>query len=273
MAAPVLIAGEHLIPLREDLMELQNLSLIERFQQYFDVDLAVTRAQKDAVYALRYRVYCEEFAYEPAEHYFERQEYDEFDRQSLHCVVTHRSSGLPAGCVRLVSTAGTSGDTVLPFEKYCPASVAPEFHQRFGVHRASMCEISRLAVDRNFRRRVGEQASRMGDLESFDCTLQERRTFSLIAVAGFLAATALTDITGRTDVFAMMEPFLPRLLERSGIKFLRAGEDLDYHGTRVACFIKTEWAVESMHDDIRDLYEGIYQQVESSYRARHQGAA
>ena len=54
----------------------------------------------------------------------------------------------------------------------------------------------------------------------------------MIAVSAFLAATAITEKTGYTNVFAMMEPFLPRLMSRSGINFGRAGADIEYHGTR-----------------------------------------
>ena len=250
-------------------MELIKQSLTERFQQYFDVEFAGSREQKSAVYGIRYRVYCEDFGFEPAEDFPERQEHDEFDGQSLHCLVTHRRSGKPAGCVRVVSTVGRRGDTILPFEKHCPGSVKPEFYRTMGLQRDSLCEVSRLAVDRTFRRRGGEQFGRLGQGHAMDCSLQEKRTFSLIAVAGFLAATALSDITGRTNVFALMEPFLPRLLHRTGLNFKRAGEDMDYHGLRAPYFIKTEWAVDNMRDDLRGLYNTIYQQMERSYYTYH----
>ncbi|MFB3076595.1 MAG: PEP-CTERM/exosortase system-associated acyltransferase, partial [Lysobacterales bacterium] len=235
-------------------MEPQNQSLAERFQQYFDVDFAGSLEQKSAVYRIRYRVYCEDLEYEPADLFPDRLERDIFDEHSLHCLITHRRSGKHAGCVRLVAAGGPYEGGVLPFEKNCPGSVAPEFFSARNLQRESMCEISRLAVDRLFRRRTGEQVTRLGEENAMDCTHQEMRTFSLIAVAGFLAATALTEITGRTDVFAMMEPFLPRLLKRSGIEFERAGEDLEYHGTRAPYFIKTEWATNNMRPDLRELY-------------------
>jgi N-acyl amino acid synthase of PEP-CTERM/exosortase system len=87
----------------------------------------------------------------------------------------------------------------------------------------------------------------------------------MIAIACFLASTALTDIVGRTNVFAMMEPFLPRLLKRSGIVFQRAGADIDYHGLRAPYFITTQSALENMRPDLKELYTEIHRQIMKGY--------
>jgi len=181
-------------------------------------------------------------------------------------MITHKSSNTPAGCVRLVSTTGPGGNDLLPFESNCADSLDKEFLRGLDLDRTSVCEISRLAVDGAFRRRAGEKVTRYGEVEGLDCSQQERRTFSLIAVACFLAATALTDIAQRTNVFAMMEPFLPRLLKRSGINFQRAGDDVDYHGTRAPYFITTQSALENMRPDLKELYLEIHKRITQSYR-------
>jgi len=85
------------------------------------------------------------------------------------------------------------------------------------------------------------------------------------AVAAFLAATALTHLSGRTNVFAMMEPFLPRLLAKSGICFERAGEDTDYHGIRAPYFIRTQSALQSMRPELEMLYNAIHGRIASVY--------
>jgi N-acyl amino acid synthase of PEP-CTERM/exosortase system len=164
----------------------------------------------------------------------------------------------------LVPTIGINSDSLLPFEKHCAESLDYEFIKDLHLERQTVCEISRLAVDGIFRRRTGETLTRFGDVLSF--TDQEKRTFSLIAVAGFLASTALTELSGRTNVFAMMEPFLPRLLKRSGILFQRAGNDIDYHGIRAPYFIKTQSALDNMAPDLKALYLWLKEQVEVAYR-------
>jgi N-acyl amino acid synthase of PEP-CTERM/exosortase system len=242
--------------------EPQKPSPIEQFHQFFDVDFAVSQAQKNAVYGVRYRVYCEEQSYEPASSFPDCMERDEFDAKSLHVLITHKASGIHAGCVRLVGTGGRRQTDLLPYEKHCPDSVEPDFFRAQGLQRESICEISRLAVDPRFRRRPGAPVEE-GEVQFSD---EEMRTFPLIATAGFLAATALTDITGRTDVFSLMEPFLPRLMRHAGFMFQRAGKDVEYHGTRAAYFCKTEWAINKLRPELREFYDGIHARIDQSYR-------
>lgn len=232
-------------------------SLVEGFGRYFSVKLAESAAQKEQVFRIRYRVYCEEFKYESVEHFPDQFEIDDYDQYSRHCLITHLETGMPAGCVRLVSAIGPRDDAPLPFEKYCGNSLDQNFINGIGLDRNTVCEISRLAVDGAFRRRTGESLTRFGEVSGLHFSEQEQRTFSLIAVVGFLAATVLTEMENRTNVFAMMEPFLPRMMHRSGIDFQRVGKDVDYHGIRAPYFITTQSALVNMHADLRELYHWI----------------
>lgn len=239
--------------------------LSDNFLRYFDVAFAGTDARKSEVYGIRYSVYCEEFGYEPASSFPNHEEKDEFDQSSLHALVYHKASGIAAGCVRLVSPTVPDCSDPLPFEKNCAGSLNEAFIESLRIDRTTVCEISRLAVDGAFRRRAGERVTRYGEVEGLDCSQQERRTFSMIAVSCFLAATALTDIACRTNVFAMMEPFLPKLLKRSGIEFERAGADIDYHGMRAPYFIRTQSALEGMRPDLKELYIRIHERIVDDY--------
>jgi len=243
-----------------------NLSLTESFERYFKVELATSDIQKEQVYRVRYRVYCEEFQYEGVDLFPDGLEKDEYDQNSRHCLIIHRNSGLPAGCVRLVPAIGSADVAPLPLEKYCSSSLDQQFLSRLNLERSTVCEISRLAVDGAFRRRPGETITRFGEITGLCVSTQEQRTFSLIAVACFLAATALTEIDNRTNVFAMMEPFLPRMMHRSGIDFHQVGRDIDYHGIRAPYFITTQSALTSMHRDLLDLYFWIRQSILAEMR-------
>jgi N-acyl amino acid synthase of PEP-CTERM/exosortase system len=245
----------------------ENLSLVAQFERYFAVDIAYSPEKKAHAYGIRYRVYCEEFKYEQPECFPNKLEQDEYDDYALHCLITHRQTNIPACCVRLVPAIGGMADYPLPFEKYCATSVDFDFVRNLDIDRRTVCEISRLAVDGAFRRRSGETLTRYGEIGGLDFSQEERRTFSLLAVAGFLAATALTDITGRVSVFAMMEPFLPRMLKRSGIVFQKAGKDSYYHGIRAPYFIKTQSALENMRIDLKTLYQWIYIDTVKAYSA------
>lgn len=237
--------------------EESNLSLAESFERYFSVELASNSEQKQQVFGIRFRVYCEEFKYEAVDLFPDRIEVDEYDKYSNHCLIKHRETGLPAGCVRLVPALDRQEILPLPFEKYCSQSLDQALIDALNLNRNSVCEISRLAVDGAFRRRSGETLTRFGEINSLHFSAQEQRTFSLIAVACFLAATVMTEIDNRTNVFAMMEPFLPRMMQRSGINFQRVGRDIDYHGIRAPYFITTESALTNMNPQLRELYQWI----------------
>lgn len=242
-----------------------SLTLAETFKKYFSVELASTSEQKQKVYNIRYHVYCKEFEYESVESCPDEMESDEYDDFSLHCLIIHKSSNIPAACVRMVPTSENGHDIQLPFEKYCAESLDRDYISHLELKRETECEISRLAVDGIFRKRSGETLTRFGDV-NLEFSKEEKRTFLLIAVAAFLAATALTELSGKTNVFAMMEPFLPRLLKRSGILFNRAGKDIDYHGIRAPYFITTQSALDKMRPELLELYHWIHQQIEDSYR-------
>lgn len=232
-------------------------SLVTGFSRYFSVKLAETPAEKNKVFKIRYRVYCEEFKYESIQDFPDQLEVDDYDQDSRHCLITHLETGMPAGCVRLVPAIGASYEAPLPLERYCGSSLDRELLDTMALDRRAVCEISRLAVDGAFRRRTGETLTRFGQVNGLQFSAHEQRTFSLIAVACFLAATVLTEIENRNQIFAMMEPFLPRLMQRSGIDFRRVGRDIDYHGIRAPYFITTQSVLENMHEDIRELYHWI----------------
>ena len=253
-------------------IEQQNDSLTESFLRYFSIELATTPEQIKSVYKIRYRVYCEEFGYEPEDRFPDKLEYDAYDNDALHCLITHKSSGMPAGCVRLILATEHVDSDMLPFEKVCAESLDDEFIQGLNLDRKTVCEISRLAVDGAFRRRAGETETRFGEVDAMDYSHHERRTFGLIAVANFLATMALTDLTGRTNVFAMMEPFLPRLLGRSGIIYQKVGGDIEYHGLRAPYFGKTQPTLDNMRPDLKGMYEVIYGKIRQSYAKLETGA-
>ncbi len=239
--------------------------LVQSFQDYFVVRFAHTPALKKWAYQVRYRVYCDEFRYEAIEKYPDGLEKDEYDDFSLHCLVWHKKTQQAAGCVRLVPAWNGDSPVILPFEKHCPESIDSQCLQSINPDRQKVCEISRLAVDRLFRRRSGEELTRFGDISAFDFSEKEQRTFSLIAVSAFLAATALIELSGRTEVFAMMEPFLPRMLKRSGLIFQKAGFDVNYRGIRAPYFIRDPHAVFAGESNLTELYLWIRQQVAEDF--------
>lgn len=239
-------------------MAESEFSLTNHFEQFFRVEIANNPELRERVARIRYHVYCEEFGFEPAERCPNGLETDEFDDYSLHCVISHRPSGLPAACVRIVPPPPPDPAGLMPFEKHCASCLDHALIQGLNLDRRTVCEISRLAVDGLFRRRHGESRTRFGQVDQLLFSAEERRTLPYLAVSAFLAATALTALSGRTNGFAMMEPFLPRLLALAGIHFQRIGADIDYHGLRAPYFSTTAQVLESMKPELKTLYNYIH---------------
>jgi N-acyl amino acid synthase of PEP-CTERM/exosortase system len=235
-------------------MEKKSESLIEEFQRYFSIEQATTPAQLESVYKVRYRVYCEEFQYEPASACPDQLETDEFDAHSRHCVVVHRATGVPAGCARLVLA---DDQRLMPMEKFCATAMDEKLIRTFDGRRDTLCEFSRLGVDGAFRRRPGERESRFGEISALEFSSREERTFPLVAMATILSALALSELIGRPHCFAMMEPFLPRLLRRSGLIALPAGEETEYHGVRSPFYWDTREGVSTLQEEFKAFYRAI----------------
>jgi N-acyl amino acid synthase of PEP-CTERM/exosortase system len=232
----------------------ETSSLFLDFAKYFDLSLAQSAEEHAAVYQVRYRVYCEEFGYEPMEAFMDRQETDAFDAQSVHCLVTHKESNRPAGCVRLVLV---DDEDQLPMEQHSGDAIDADFMRRFDHNRHTICEISRLAVDGAFRRRRGEDATQFGAHDSLLFNDDERRTFPLIAVALFLASASVADIYERPHLFAIMEPFLPKILGRIGVNFERVGADFEFRGIRAPYYANVDRLVSEVPDDLRFCYDAV----------------
>jgi hypothetical protein len=61
----------------------------------------------------------------------------------------------------------------------------------------------------------------------------------------------------------MMEPFLPRMLNRAGLAFTRAGRDIDYHGTRAPYFI--DRPQDKVAPALIELYSEIHRSIKKDY--------
>jgi N-acyl amino acid synthase of PEP-CTERM/exosortase system len=238
-------------------MTTDSRSVLADFPQFFSIRPALSEADRGETYRIRYRVYCQEFGYEPADRFPSRMETDEFDEVSAHCLITHIASGQAAGCVRICPASLAGAPHPLPFDKCCARSLDPEAMARVDAPRDHLCEASRFAVDGAFRRRSGEALTRFGEINSLGLSDPERRTFPLLSVTLMLAGLAMAERLGRPQIFAVMEPFLPRLLKRSGLVFRRMGRDVDHHGIRAVYLTDHQEFQRGLTGEFETLYQWI----------------
>jgi N-acyl amino acid synthase of PEP-CTERM/exosortase system len=240
---------------------MEYLTFAGQFDKYFTVKQAISQQDKEDVYRMRHRVYCEEFQFETKEQDTDGMETDEYDEHAVHNLIIHRETNQPAASVRLIPAM----ETQLPFEKHGSNHLNCDQISELSPQRDRMCELSRLTVDANFRRRLKESESPSGLSNDEGFFSEERRLFPLIGVATYFSAIILGNLTQQSNIFAMMDPYLPRLLKYNGIHSERVGEDINYHGLRTPCYINGSAVYENIIGlELQSLYAVVAQMIASS---------
>lgn len=231
------------------------------FERSFELSLATTEAQRQAVYRFRYRIFCEKLGFIDPRPLPDRRETDDFDEHSIHCFVKHRVSGRIAGCVRLV-TADASTD--MPLERHCEGLLDPVAQGHIRTRRSQIAEVSRLAVDRPFTGSGRQKSREPGASDVQQLVHEEQQTFPLTTAALMAAAYASADMLGRTECFALMERSLRARLRRIGIKSTRVGGDIEYRGTVAPYRLDGEAALRTLPENLRAFYARVHRQVAES---------
>lgn len=242
------------------------------FGTYLTPLMANTHELRDEVFKIRHKVYCEELKFEPVA--ADGLEIDEFDHYSRHCLIRHLNSNELAGTVRIVRPL--QDDEQLPIEKYCLNSITRQDLNPNKFARKDICEISRLAVPAQFRRRQMDRfaGAATGVINQQAYSETELRCFPFIAIGLYFAAAA-TAIEGNiAHAFVMMEPRLARSMSFVGIKFEQIGPVVDYHGKRAPYYINRELLLKNMKpgfavmlDAIRDNIRDQLPATESFYES------
>ncbi|WP_199609958.1 PEP-CTERM/exosortase system-associated acyltransferase [Flocculibacter collagenilyticus] len=241
---------------------MTQLSLAENFKKYFSVRFANSKALRQAAFQIRHSVYCEELGWEALRD--NKMETDEYDQYAFHCLLEHKSTGVFAGCVRVVIPPLTSPEKQTPLEKNCLDSLLEGAIDPRTFRRGSFGEISRLAVPSAFRRRPNEkdQPFIINDVNMRHVfSEEERRNFPNIAMGLYLASIALVQICNHDATFVMMEPRLQRRLDRLGLPFQQVGEAMDYHGLRALFYLPSEHFTSHLNDELLELFNTVKQDL------------
>ena len=221
------------------------------FPHIFQAQLALTSTQKQRVFQLRHKVYCEEMGFEPLR--VDGLETDRYDDRSLHASITHVASGKLAGTVRIISSDNQL--ELLPIEQHFSdqithAELAPE-----NFSRQHICEISRLAVPAEVRRQHHRGNA---------CSTTEQQCYRQVAVALYLIATQLCLQTHRYHSFVMIEPALARILRRIGIQFVQIGEPINYNGLRAPYYLDMRTTNVTLATEYQHLRARLAQQLNAT---------
>jgi len=234
-------------------------NIAEHFTQFLEPHVATSQALKEEAFKIRHNVYCEELAFEDVKE--GGQEKDEFDDQSIFSLIKHKPSDNYTSCVRIVKVREQG--QLLPIEKFCMKAITNEELHPDRFNRDEICEISRLAVKSDFRRRKTDQfkGSGTGVIQENSYSEVELRCFPFIAIGLYMAAATMAMNTGIRHAYVMMEPRLARSMKFVGIKFHQLGEPIDYHGLRAPYYINPEIFLSNLTPGFKNLYKAIEKDI------------
>lgn len=165
----------------------------------------------------------------------------------------HRPTGQYAGCVRVVLPDQKNPEAIFPLE-----NAFPGHFDLINKSRTNFCEISRLAVPSQFRKRQGESKIPEGLIftSSAHPHQREKRQIPVIALSLYwvsIGTGPLFDL----KVLAIIEPRLARHFRRLGIITNRIGDLVEYHGKRGCVQIEAKKFNDNLKDDVRELFQFI----------------
>lgn len=196
---------------------------------FFRARPAMTSIELDAIYALRYQVYCVERGFLDPADYPDQRERDSYDSLSLHYGLYSLDDQL-AGTMRLVRGSLDQ----LPLSAHC--ELYPERQAQLAAV-PMVAEVSRLAVSRSYRRRTGDgfysmqvpalsAAAPRGNIVANT----ERRNSAPFVLHLYREAYQACRRAGINCLTVAVERPLARLLNTLGFTFEQIGPETDYYG-------------------------------------------
>jgi len=181
------------------------------------------------LYALRYQIYCLECHFLSSFAYPDGLERDEYDARSAHFSATN-AEGKVAGTVRLVLSPDNQS---FPYLEHCPPF---DYFEPPPAHMTG--EISRLAVNREYRRRSGDSlwGVNKADFKGPGAPGEagprgEKRVNAPLLVLGlYRQAYRYSREHNIRYWYAAMEKGLARVLAIYGFHFTPIGPERDYYG-------------------------------------------
>jgi N-acyl amino acid synthase of PEP-CTERM/exosortase system len=230
-------------------------SIANHFSTYLSPVIADSNDLKAQCYNIRHGVYCEELKFESENK--DKIERDYFDNHSIHCLIEHKPSARYSGTVRIVRPERAS--EYIPIQKYCLNSISPGKINPLDFKPYEVCEISRLAVPNEFRRRQADKfkGASVGVINQQNYSENELRCFPFIAIGLYLSAASVVIEKDIKHTFVMMEPRLARSMRFVGIQFEQIGPVVDYHGKRAPYYINPNLLMENLTPGFKIMLRDI----------------
>lgn len=230
------------------------------FNSVFNVELAMSPEAINEVFEVRYQVYCIDRHFEDPDCFADKREHDDYDPRSAHALIRHRITGDSVAAVRLVMAGDNPEHADFPMERPCVHRMGQQAKNAIaGARREQIAEISRMAVSREFRRRLNEDdsASGISDFACYSDAEVGKRAMPYISLGLFAGILQMSVRHGITHWMAVMEPAQLRLLKRFGVEFDHVGPVMEYHGRRRPAFTEAASLIEGIRKRRPDVWSLI----------------
>ncbi|MEG3767830.1 PEP-CTERM/exosortase system-associated acyltransferase [Alteromonas sp. 14N.309.X.WAT.G.H12] len=240
------------------------------FFEHFTLVVATEEKDQIACFKTRHQVYCEEMGFEEVRQ--TKMEYDEFDEYAISCYIKHKATGDCAGTIRVVMPQHSG--QLLPLEQNCSDAIRMDENSPTRFARHSVCEISRLAIPKRFRRRQTDLKLSPVTGKSLDKNLKKsknNRNYPYLTLALYFFAATICVLRDVENVYVMMEPKLARSLRMLGIEFNQISHVIEYHGERAAYRLSPEEFLQQISPSLHRFYHKITKELEGipSFGAIH----
>ena len=175
--------------------------------------------EKEAVYKIRYAVYCERLGYENTTQNPDQMEMDLYDGWSRHLLIRDNRSARYVGTIRIVEPS--QADQQIPIESHYNGNYLSPRLNPINRPTGQYVEFSRLAVDSNIAKSFSKQYS-----------AEIARLLYLTAIAYFQQAEHLSHL------FWLSEKWLARRLSMLGILSNQVGSYMEFRGQRAPFLMK-----------------------------------
>lgn len=242
--------------------EVKNVA--RHFSTYLYPIIAENSELSSESYKIRNEVYCEELNFlDTGQDGLEKDAFDDF---SIHCLIQHIPTTRYSGTVRIVRPEKV-GQTI-PLLEYCADSISKDKINPADFAPHEICEISRLAVPKDFRKRQTDnfKGAATGVINQQNYSEDELRCFPFIAVGLYLSAASIVIENNIKHTFVMMEPRLARSMSFIGIQFEQIGPTVDYHGKRAPYYINPSLLMDNLSPGFQLMLKDIRKSLNHSQK-------
>jgi N-acyl amino acid synthase of PEP-CTERM/exosortase system len=246
--------------------------IVRFFFSRYQLVVANDEKDKDVSFKTRHKVYCEEMKFEQTR--ASALEVDKYDERSVNCYIKHLSTGECAGTIRLVLPHKDNG--ALPLEdKFSDAFSCPSLLPS-NLLSDGVCEISRLAVPREFRVKQFKTKvlppEKLAKLKNDSNVKFNIEQLPYLSIALYLMATSVCLHLDMSHAYVLMEPKLARRMKAFGIHFNEVGEAISFKGQRVPYRLSPTTLVNELSSTLKRFQQEVHQCIQPSLNEMRIGA-